>query len=156
MVADGVVDAVVVARAGLLRLGRQDEITETLDPLQLLPAPGQGALAVEVNGSSGPFARELAGLLDDEDTRAAVTAERALLNELEAGCSAPVGALADVAAGDDGPELWLRAVVAAVDGSALVRLSATGRPADAEGLGRRLARDMLADGAADLVTLVVS
>ena len=86
----------------------------------------------------------------------AVTAERALLSELEAGCSAPVGALADVAWGDDGPELWLRAVVAALDGSAFVRLSATGLPADAEGLGRRLARDLLADGAADLVRESVS
>ncbi len=156
MVAEGDVDAVVVARAGLVRLGVEGGVTEILDPLQMLPAPGQGALAVEVAAGNGPLCRAVAAALDDADTRSAVTAERALLNELEAGCSAPVGALADVAAGDDGPELWLRAVVAAVDGSALVRLSATGRPEDAEAMGRRLARDMLTDGAAELVREPVS
>ncbi|MDP9317729.1 MAG: hydroxymethylbilane synthase, partial [Actinomycetota bacterium] len=156
MVTDGVVDAVVLARAGLLRLGRHEEITETLDPLQMLPAPGQGALAVEVVSHAANLCQDIAAVLDDPETRAAVTAERALLGELEAGCSAPVGALADVAAGDAGPELWLRAVVLAFDGSAFVRLSATGPPADADGLGRRLARDLLDDGAADLVRESVS
>jgi len=156
MVTDGVVDAVVLARAGLLRLGRHEEITETLDPLQMLPAPGQGALAVEVVSHAASLCQDIAAVLDDPETRAAVTAERALLGELEAGCSAPVGALADVAAGDAGPELWLRAVVLAFDGSAFVRLSATGPPADADGLGRRLARDLLDDGAADLVKESVS
>jgi hydroxymethylbilane synthase len=156
MVAEGVVDAVVVARAGLLRLDRQHEVTETLDPLQMLPSPGQGALAVEVAAHADGLCGDIARVLDDSETRAAVTAERALLAELEAGCSAPVGALADVAIGDDGNELWLRAVVLAVDGSASVRLSVTGRPGDAEALGRRLARDLLADGAADLVKEAVS
>jgi hydroxymethylbilane synthase len=156
MVAEGVVDAVVVARAGLLRLDRQHEVTETLDPLQMLPAPGQGALAVEVAAHAHGLCEDIARVLDDSETRAAVTAERALLAELEAGCSAPVGALADVAIGDDGTELWLRAVVLAVDGSASVRLSVTGLPDDAEALGRRLARDLLADGAADLVKEAVS
>ncbi len=156
LVADGIVDAVVVARAGLLRLGRENEVTETLDPLQMLPAPGQGALAVEVASSADTLCRDIAGVLDEPDSRSAVTAERALLNELEAGCSSPVGALADVATGDDGPELWLRAVVSAVDGSSFVRLSASGSPSDADDLGRRLAREMLADGAADLVKEPVS
>jgi hydroxymethylbilane synthase len=156
LVAEGAVDAVVVARAGLLRLGRQEEVTETLDPLQMLPAPGQGALAVEVAAHALGLCGDIAHVLDDGETRAAVTAERALLAELEAGCTAPVGALADVAIGDDGTELWLRAVALAVDGSASVRLSATGRPDDAETLGRRLARDLLADGAADLVKEAVS
>lgn len=156
MVRDRVVDAVVVARAGLLRIGAEAGVTEILDPLQMLPAPGQGALAVEVAAGSAALCRDVAAVLDDADTRSAVTAERALLNELEAGCSAPVGALADVAVGDDGPELWLRAVVAAGDGSALVRLSAAGPATDADGLGRRLARDMLAEGAAELVTEPIS
>jgi hydroxymethylbilane synthase len=156
MVADGVVDAVVVARAGLLRLGRQGEVTETLDPLQMLPAPGQGALAVEVADGAEMLRADLSAVLDDPETRAAVTAERTLLAELEAGCSAPVGALADVATGDDEAELWMRAIVLAVDGSAVVRLSATGRPQDAESLGRRLAQDLLAEGAADLVREAVS
>jgi len=150
MVADGSIDAVVVARAGLLRLGRAADATEVLDPLQMLPAPGQGALAIEVSAHAEELRALAARLIDDIDTRAAVTAERALLAELEAGCSAPVGALAEVAAGDEGPELWLRGIVLAVDGSGFVRLSATGPPGDAEGLGRRLARDLLAEGAAGL------
>ncbi|MEJ7628035.1 MAG: hydroxymethylbilane synthase [Nocardioidaceae bacterium] len=152
LVSEGAVDGVLLARAGLLRLGRQHEVTEVLDPLQMLPAPGQGALAVEVAAHAERLRLDVAALLDDADSHCAVTAERALLNELEAGCSAPVGALADVAVGDDGPELWLRAVVAAFDGSAFVRLSTTGPPSDADGVGRRLARDMLADGAADLIS----
>jgi hydroxymethylbilane synthase len=150
-VAGGVVDAVVVARAGLVRLGRQDEITETLDPLQMLPAPGQGALAVEVAATSRELATTLREVLDDADSRAAVTAERALLRALEAGCLAPVGALADVADGDDGQELWLRAVVAAIDGSDLVRLSAAGDVGNAQALGADLASELLTEGAASLM-----
>jgi hydroxymethylbilane synthase len=153
LVRDGELDAVVVARAGLARLGRLDEATEFLDPLQVLPAPGQGALAVECRATDPDTAALLAGL-DDAPTRAAVTAERALLAALAAGCAAPVGALAEVAEADeegDPPELYLRAVVVTVDGSASVRMSATGRLADAEGVGRSLAADMLADGADALI-----
>lgn len=151
MVSRRELDAIVVAQAGLVRLGRQHEVTESIDPLQMLPAPGQGALAVEVSASAPTLAADIAAVLDDPDARAAVTAERAVLGELEAGCTAPIGALADVAAGEQQIELWLRAVVVAVDGSAFVRLSASGAPSDAEDLGRRLARDLLADGAAELV-----
>jgi hydroxymethylbilane synthase len=155
-VAAGDYDAVLLARAGLQRLGREDEITETLDPLQMLPAPGQGALAVEVATTSTALASDIRAALDDPASRAACTAERAVLRGLEAGCSAPVGALADVAEGDDGIELWLRAVVAAVDGASLVRLSAVGRPDEAEQLGRRLATDLLADGAGAIMHEVAS
>lgn len=150
MVADGVVDAVVLARAGLLRLGREQEATEVLDPLQMLAAPGQGALAVECRSSDAEMTALLAGL-DHPPSRACVVAERAVLEALEAGCSSPIGAMADVAEGDDGPELFLRAVVAAPDGSVLLRRSATGSVDDAEGLGRRLASELVVDGAADLV-----
>jgi hydroxymethylbilane synthase len=144
-------DAVVLAAAGLARLGRLDEAAEILDPGQMLPAPGQGALAVECrSGESGIV--DLLAPLDDAATRAAVTAERVLLAALEAGCTAPVGALADVASGDDGDdEIYLRGVVAAVDGSHAIRLSATGSLSAAEGLGRRLAADLLDAGAADLI-----
>ncbi|EFQ82247.1 hydroxymethylbilane synthase [Aeromicrobium marinum DSM 15272] len=145
-VASGEVDAVVLARAGLLRLGRADEATEVLDPIQVLPAPGQGALAVECRAGDDELIGLLAAL-DDADTRAAVTAERSLLAALEAGCSAPVGALAEVAWGDDGDELWIRAVVADPSGSPTIRLSATGLPAEAAAVGERLAAEMLADGA---------
>jgi hydroxymethylbilane synthase len=149
-VASGEVDAVVLARAGLLRLGRADEATEVLDPLQMLPAPGQGALACECRADDDATTR-LLDVLDDPDTRAAVTAERSLLATLEAGCSAPVGALAEIAWGDDGEELWLRAVVADTTGSPSIRLSATGSPSDAAAVGERLAAEMLAEGAASLI-----
>ena len=148
-VASGELDAVVLARAGLARLGRLAEITETLDPLQVLPAPAQGALALECRTGD-----ELVGVvaaLDHADSRAAVTAERSLLAALEAGCTAPVGALADVALGDDGPELFLRGLVAALDGSDAVRLSATGPTHDAAGVGQRLAAELLDLGAAQLM-----
>jgi hydroxymethylbilane synthase len=145
-VLDGDLDAVVLAYAGLRRLGRADEVSEILDPIQVLPAPAQGALAVECRASDEATRAALASL-EDPDTRAAVAAERALLAALEAGCSAPVGALAEIAEGDDGPEVFLRGSVTALDGSDAVRLSATGLTTDAEGVGRRLAAELLADGA---------
>ena len=147
--ATGEYDAVVLARAGLARLGRLDEATEVLDPLQMLPAPGQGALAVECRDGRRPDATSWPSL-DDPHTRAAVTAERAVLATLEGGCSAPVGALAEVVEGDDGDELWVRAVALSPDGALAVRMSATGDPADAAGVGSRLASEMLDEGAAQL------
>jgi len=149
-VAAGDVDAVVLARAGLARLGRLDDVTEVLDPLLMLPAPGQGALACECRSDAGEVATLVRTVLDDPVARTAVTAERALLNRLEAGCTAPVGALADVALGDEGEEIWLRAVVAHLSGSPLIRMSATGSPDDAAGVGGRLAAEMLSRGAAEL------
>ena len=80
-----------------------------------------------------------------------MTAERAVLAALEAGCSAPVGAMAEVAEGDDGDELWVRAVALSHDGAVAVRRSATGSPQDAAGVGLRLAEEMLADGASTLI-----
>jgi hydroxymethylbilane synthase len=145
----GELDAVVLARAGLARLDRLDAVTETLDPLQVLPAPAQGALAVECRASDGELISQLA-TLDHADSRAAVSAERALLAALEAGCTAPVGGLAEIAEGDTGPELFLRGSVTALDGSDAVRLSATGPVNDAAAIGRRLAADLLADGADEL------
>lgn len=149
-VADGELDAIVLARAGLARLGRLDELTEVLDPLQMLPAPGQGALAIECRAADTDLVTALAAL-DDPATRTAVTAERALLRTLEAGCSAPVGALAEVVEGDAGDELWLRAVVLSEDGAVDVRRSRTGPPAAAARLGTDLARALLDEGAADLM-----
>ncbi|MGV1007940.1 MAG: hydroxymethylbilane synthase [Dermatophilaceae bacterium] len=150
LVTAGTLDAVVLARAGLARLGRLDAVAETLDPLQMLPAPGQGALAVECRADRADV-RAAVTPLDDLDSRVTVAAERALLGALEAGCTAPMGALAEVAEGEDGLELSLRAYVGSVDGSATLRRSLLG-PVDApEALGRRLAALLLADGAAALV-----
>src|SRR3954471_3950053 len=151
-VADGDLDAVIVAAAGLARLGRLDEASELPDPGQMLPAPGQGAPAVDGRADDESLVDGVRRALDDVATRAAVTAERALLAMLEAGCTAPVGALADIAAGDSGDdEIYLRAAVTAVDGSRAVRLSITGPLADSERLGRQLATDLLEAGAAELI-----
>ncbi|MFI8257135.1 hydroxymethylbilane synthase [Streptomyces filamentosus] len=160
-VRSGELDAVVLAAAGLNRIGGTEELLGSLshEPLpvdSVLPAPGQGALAVECAAASADLVAELREL-DDPLTRAAVTAERSLLAALEAGCSAPVGALADLL--DDGKpaitEMRLRAVVGTTDGSTLVQLSTTGPvPATnraAMELGRELADEMLAKGAAGLM-----
>ena len=148
-VRDGQLDAVVLARAGLARIDRLTEATEVLDPLQMLPAPGQGALAVECRSDDAALIASLA-VLDDPRTRAAVDAERAVLATLEGGCSAPIGALAEVVEGEDEEELWVRAIALSPDGALSVRMSATGSPADAHGVGARLGEEMLADGAGQL------
>ncbi|MEV7974102.1 hydroxymethylbilane synthase [Cellulomonas sp. NPDC089187] len=166
-------DAVVLARAGLSRLGRLDAISEALPMDVMVPAPAQGALAVEVRaevlGSDTPLARALAAL-DDPAARLAALAERALLARLEAGCAAPVGAHAQVVDGgpgtasvDDGTarQLELDTVVLRTDGTAQLRESGRVRltgdvvtdTAEATALGERLADRLLADGAAELAEL---
>ncbi|GAB2462499.1 hydroxymethylbilane synthase [Streptomyces incanus] len=154
-VTSGELDAVVLAAAGLNRVGRSDEVTDFLSVDTVLPAPGQGALAVECSVRDTELIAALAEL-DDPFTRAAVTAERSLLAALEAGCTAPVGALADLLT--DGPivkEMRLRGVVGTTDGTRLVQLSTTGPVPEtheaAMALGRDLATEMLAQGAAGLM-----
>jgi hydroxymethylbilane synthase len=162
-VRDGELDAVVLAYAGLARIGHTDLVTQIFEPDEMVPAPGQGALAVECRSDDV----ELAGLLatiDDQATRAAVTAERSLLAALEAGCSAPVGAYA---VGQATGSLRLHAVVlgtSAVNPQAgvldvatagttmVVRERGDADVADAASLGRELAARMLAGGAADLMS----
>ncbi|MEU7589377.1 hydroxymethylbilane synthase [Micromonospora sp. NPDC049230] len=143
---DADLDAVVVARAGLARLGRLDVVTEALDPMLMLPAPAQGALAVECRVDDQDLV-ELLTALDHAPSRAAVTAERALLATLEAGCSAPVAAYAELAEGDDGDEIYLRGAVISPDGTRDLRLSRTGTPADAAEIGKALATELLDLGA---------
>ena len=154
-VSNGDLDAVVVARAGLARIGRLGDVTETLEPVQMLPAPAQGALAVECRAGDTGLA-ELLAELDDADTRAAVTAERALLSELEAGCSAPVGAIAEVVESidEDGnvfEELSLRGCVAALDGSDVIRASGIGKTGRARELGLSVAAELFELGARELM-----
>jgi hydroxymethylbilane synthase len=154
-VSNGDLDGIVVARAGLARLGRLGDVTETLEPVQMLPAPAQGALAVECRaGDTGLIA--LLAELDDADTRAAVTAERVLLAELGAGCSAPVGAIAEVVESidEDGrvfEELSLRGCVAALDGSDVIRASGIGTPGRARELGLSVAAELFELGARDVL-----
>lgn len=154
-VSSGDLDGVVVARAGLARIGRLKDITETLEPVQMLPAPAQGALAVECRASDAELVALLAKL-DDSDTRAAVTAERALLAELEAGCSAPVGAIAEVVESIDEEgnvfvELSLRGCVATLDGSDVIRASGIGTPDRARELGLSVAGELFELGARELL-----
>jgi hydroxymethylbilane synthase len=154
-VSSGDLDAVVVARAGLARIGRLEVVTESLEPVQMLPAPAQGALAVECRAGD-PALVELLAKLDDADTRAAVTAERVLLAELEAGCSAPVGAMAEVVESidEDGnvfDELSLRGCVAALDGSDVIRASGIGTPDRARELGLSVAGELFELGARELL-----
>ncbi|WP_439031773.1 hydroxymethylbilane synthase [Gordonia terrae] len=154
-VASGELDAVVVARAGLVRIGRTEVVSEALEPVVMLPAPAQGALAVECRSDDAELVRILAEL-DDPSTRAAIEAERAVLAALEAGCTAPVGAIAEVVESidEDGrifAELSLRAAVAAEDGSDVIRASAVGPVDRAVQLGKDLAAELLELGAGELV-----
>ncbi|WP_370745873.1 hydroxymethylbilane synthase [Mycolicibacterium brumae] len=154
-VSSGELDAIVVARAGLARIGRLEAVTETLEPVQMLPAPAQGALAIECRSGDAELVGLLANL-NDADTQAAVTAERILLAELEAGCSAPVGAIAEVVESidEDGnvfEELSLRACVAALDGSDVIRASGIGTPDRAAELGRSVAGELFELGARELM-----
>ena len=144
-VRDGRFDAVVLALAGLERLGRAADATEVFGPEVMVPSPGQGALAVECRDEA---LADVLSALDHPATRAAVVAERTLLAVLEAGCSAPVGGHA-IAVNDK--TLSLTGVVATVDGSAGLRRGATGGLDEPDALGRRLAEELLDQGARNLM-----
>jgi hydroxymethylbilane synthase len=146
MVTERTLDAVVLARAGLARLGRLDAVTHVFSPDEMLPAPAQGALAVESRDETNWFDVSL-GDIDDSATRSAALAERTLLSVLEAGCSAPVGALATEARGS----LLLRGAVVGSDGRESVLGRVEGPVPEAGKLGRRLAEDLLARGAGALM-----
>lgn len=145
-VTSGELDAVVLARAGLERIGHLDMITEVFEPDEMVPAPGQGALAVECPDTD-PGLVDLLACVDDPDSRAAATAERAVLAELKAGCHAPVGAYA-VATG----VLRLTAVVIGDDGAPPVSASAAGPSGEAARVGRVVARELLRRGGGRYVT----
>jgi len=144
---DPAVDAVVVASAALDRLGRAGLITERLDPEILLPQVAQGALAVECRSDDEVSLERLAAI-DAPGPRSEVTAERAFLAVLGGGCDLPVGALAR--AGQMGRPLTMTAVVAAPDGSRVIRVSDRGQ--DPDRLGRGIARRILDEGGSDLMT----
>jgi hydroxymethylbilane synthase len=141
---EGRFDAILLAMAGLTRLGRADEVTEALDPRQFVPAAGQGAIALECRDGDRAV-RDAVAPLDHAPTARAVTAERAFLAALGGGCNVPLGAHA-FAAGD---QLELVAFVGAADGSVLLRGDRRG--SDPEGLGRALADDLRSRGASALL-----
>jgi len=135
-------DAMIVACAGLKRMGKADKITQVIPYSVMLPAVGQGALAVEVR-CGDERAGKVAATLNDRATEAAVTAERAMLARLEGGCHVPIGAIAEV---DDGI-LRIKGVVAALDGAKVIRTEEEGSPDEAADVGRRVAKRLLAMGA---------
>jgi hydroxymethylbilane synthase len=154
-VADGEFDAAVLAAAGLARLGRLDEATEIFDADVMVPAPGQGALAIECRDDADSELMAAVAALDDSSSRLAVVAERAVLAALEAGCTAPVGAYASVEPSmrRDLPPEWkisLTAAVVSVDGTTAVRQSAVGlvdSVAGAHQFGQDLAVALIGAGA---------
>jgi hydroxymethylbilane synthase len=149
--ADGEVDALVLAMAGLSRLGLLDKVATPLDPLLLMPAPAQGVLAVECRTDDPVTAVQLR-TLDHAPTRAAAITERSFLATLDVGCGAPVGALTElVAEAGAEPAVRLSGLIAAPDGSSVVRAQASGAVADGAALGRRLAHLLLEYGGAALL-----
>lgn len=138
---EGAVDAAILALAGLLRLGRENDAAAVLAPPAWLPAVGQGALAL-VMRADDPRSRAVAAL-EHPATRCAVFAERALLRTLEGGCQVPIGALAVCRAGS----IELTAAVLSLDGATRVAGAMRGPQSDPEGLGRRLAEQLLREGA---------
>jgi len=152
-VSEGELDAVVLAYAGLARIGHVGAITQVFEPDEMLPAPGQGALAVECREDDAELA-DLLQAVTDEASAAAVTAERSLLEALEAGCHAPVGAYAVLAG-----TLRMQAAVMSLDGSRMLRAHGDAPPTSptpltgAWQLGRDLAAELLRSGASDLISV---
>jgi hydroxymethylbilane synthase len=145
-VTDGELDGVVLAAAGLARIGQQHAITQVFELDEMLPAPGQGALAVECRADDAELATLLAAV-NDPASMAAAVAERSLLEALAAGCSAPVGGYA---AGTE--QLLMRAAVLSLDGSRALRVHGSAPPDDARRLGRDLAAELLRLGATDFIS----
>ena len=141
---EGAWEAIVLARAGLRRLGRDAEATQVFEPSEMIPAVAQGALAIVTRADAGI---ELLRTLDDAETRAAVECERAILARLQGGCRAPVAAHATVRGG----KLSVAAAVMSLDGATLIRTERAGRTADAIELGEEAARELLERGAAEIV-----
>jgi hydroxymethylbilane synthase len=147
----GEYDAIVLAEAGVRRLGLENEIAQVLLTEIILPAPAQGALGIEILASNHAV-HELIAALDEPQTRATTTCERAVLHELGAGCQVPVAALAEC---EDG-RLHCRGLIAGLDGTRLVRDSVSGSMTEAEKLGRKLAQQLLRNGGAEILKEIKS
>jgi len=143
---DGEYDAVILAAAGLIRLGFGERIRNAVDPADSLPAIGQGAVGIECRADD-PRVNDLLQPLHHADTAARVLAERAMNARLEGGCQVPIGGHAVL---EDG-QIWLRGLVGTVDGSEIIRAEIRGPREDADKLGVALAEELLAHGAADIL-----
>ncbi|RJQ65688.1 MAG: hydroxymethylbilane synthase [Desulfobacteraceae bacterium] len=139
-------DALVLAAAGIRRLGQSERISTYLDETQMVPAVGQGALCVEIRAGDSEV-QDLVAHLDHDDTRTAISAERGFLKRLDGGCHVPLAAHAR--RNDD--QLHITGLVAEPDGSRMLKMSMQGSVQQAEALGRRLAEDLLSQGAAEIL-----
>jgi hydroxymethylbilane synthase len=148
---EGRYDAIVLASAGLRRLGWENRITELFDPGIMCPAVGQGALAVETRDDAG-LGFQIANRLEHADTRAAVTAERAVLAALGGGCQAPMGAHAQV----NGATIYVQALIVSPDGAQLIRQQSSGWSGHAAAIGNSLGAQLLAAGGKQILDAVYS
>ncbi len=148
---NGDYDAIILASAGLIRLGLEERIRHHIAPELSLPAVGQGAVGIEIREGDERL-RELLAPLACEQTTIRVTAERGLNHRLEGGCQVPIGAYAEL----DGDDVWLRGLVGEVDGSNIVRGEIRGPHAEAEALGVKLAEELLANGAKEILEKLYS
>ncbi|MUL09087.1 hydroxymethylbilane synthase [Aliivibrio fischeri] len=143
---DGNYDAIILACAGLIRLGLEDRIKSAIEPEQSLPAVGQGAVGIEARLDDDRL-RALLEPLNHPETANRVLCERAMNNRLEGGCQVPIGSYSLI----DGDQIWLRALVGEPDGSVMIRGEVSGPVSDAEALGTQLADQLLNDGAKEIL-----
>lgn len=147
---EGQYDAIILAAAGLERLGHKDRIKEVIQPNVCLPAVGQGALAIE-SRSEDPEVRQMLDFLNDLPTRQATSAERAFLGLVEGGCQVPIGVHADV----EGEEIKIEAIIASLDGQTILRNTIEGKAADGVALAEKLGKDMLANGGQEILAAIL-
>ena len=147
---EGLYDAIILAAAGLERLGHGDRITALIPPDVCLPAVGQGALAIEARTADDEV-RSMLEFLNDLPTKHSTDAERAFLGLLEGGCQVPIGVHADVA----GEQIKIEAIIAALDGSTVLRDTITGKAEDAVALGQQLGKKMLAAGGQEILAAIL-
>ena len=147
---EGLYDAIILAAAGLERLGHGDRITALIQPDVCLPAVGQGALAIEARTADDEV-RSMLEFLNDLPTKQSTDAERAFLGLLEGGCQVPIGVHADVA----GEQIKIEAIIAALDGSTVLRDTITGKAEDAVALGQQLGKKMLAAGGQEILAAIL-
>lgn len=147
---EGLYDAIILAAAGLERLGHGDRITALIPPDVCLPAVGQGALAIEARTADDEV-RSMLEFLNDLPTKQSTDAERAFLGLLEGGCQVPIGVHADVA----GEQIKIEAIIAALDGSTVLRDAITGKAEDAVALGQQLGKKMLAAGGQEILAAIL-
>ena len=143
----GECDAIMLATAGLKRLGFTDRITAAVPVTACLPAPGQGIVAIELRDDAPPLVRDAVTRISDADAEAALLAERAVVTALGGGCQMPLGALAEL----NGQSLGIRGLVASLDGRRIIRAQVTGNRGGAAAAGDKLAAQLLSQGAADLL-----